>query len=192
MKSFGLCFLIHAVLLLRAEAKEATVFDVRKPIAMQANEKVFQDFYLSAGLEDGLKPGMVVEIFRVVPLYDTFQNKSVGNLDVPVAKLKIIHAQKGLSVARYHSGLSRENLPILESNFVMVGDKINLASAKMEKNRKSAENSVEEEEAKMDDASIAPSGSVSQASIPAPEISERKSVKAMPSDEGLGVRVGVQ
>ena len=48
-------------------------------------------------------------------------------------KIKIIHAQKNISVARLQNMLSRENLPLLEDNFIMVGDKLDLGSAESDK-----------------------------------------------------------
>jgi hypothetical protein len=79
-----------------------------------------------------------------LPLYDTYQNHSAGDLLLKVAKIKIIHAQKGLAVARLYAEFSREDAPLLEDNFIMVGDSVDLASATTEgkKGSKSAENEV--------------------------------------------------
>lgn len=120
---------------LSSQAEELTIFDVRKTLPMHDEEKVFRDFYVNGGTEQGLRPGMVVTVTRRVTLYDSYQNKSPGDLMVDVARVKIIHVQKGLSVARMHSDFSRSKIPLLEDDFVMVGDKLDLHTAMMDKKK---------------------------------------------------------
>lgn len=108
---------------------ELTIFDVRRTLPMSDDEKVLRDFYINGGSEQGLANGMVITVQRRLPLYDTYLNRSAGDLDLKVAKIKIIHVQKGLAVARLHSEFTRENAPLLEDNYIMVGDRLDLASA---------------------------------------------------------------
>lgn len=117
---------------------ELTIFDVRKNLAMSDTDKVYRDFYVNGGSESGIAVGMIVTVQRRMPLYDTYQNRSAGDLDLKVAKIKIIHVQKGLSVARLYSEYSRDNSPLLEDNFIMVGDRLDLATAIQEKSEKAA------------------------------------------------------
>jgi hypothetical protein len=122
-----------------AFADEITIFDVRKNLAMSDTEKVYRDFYINGGSEAGLSAGMIVTVERRMPLYDNYQNRSAGDLQLKVAKIKIIHVQKGISVARLHSEFTRENAPLLEDNFIMVGDRLDMNSATSEKDAKKAE-----------------------------------------------------
>ena len=108
---------------------ELTIFDVRKTLAMSDTDKIYRDFYINGGSEAGLSAGMVITVQRRMPLYDNYMNRSAGDLDLKVAKIKIIHVQKGLAVARLHSEFTRENAPILEDNFIMVGDRLDIGSA---------------------------------------------------------------
>lgn len=114
-----------------AHAKDATVFDVRRPIAMENDEKPPKDFYINAGANDGLKSGMIVTIQRRQSLYDPYQNKSPGDLVVTVGQLRLIHVQGDMSVARLENIEGRQNLPTIEFETIMVGDKVDLNSAKM-------------------------------------------------------------
>jgi hypothetical protein len=120
---------------------DLTVFDVRKNFPMTNGEKTFKDYYINGGAEMGIKQGMVITVNRRRALYDAYQNKSLGNLKVPVGKLKVIHVQNGVSVARLFSSFSRENIPGLEFDFILVGDQLDMASAYMSK--KSAKKSAE-------------------------------------------------
>ena len=124
---------------LPARAEEITIFDVRKTLAMSDSEKVFRDFYINAGSEAGLSLGMIITVERRMPLYDNYQNRSAGDLQLKVAKIKIIHVQKGISVARLYSEFTRDNAPLLEDNFIMVGDRLDMNSATSDKDGKRAE-----------------------------------------------------
>jgi len=123
-----------------ALADDLTIFDVRKNLPMSDNEKVFRDFYVNGGSEAGLSVGMVITVGRRMPLYDNYQNRSAGDLQLKVAKIKIIHVQKGIAVARLFSEFTRENAPLLEDNFIMVGDRLDMNTATSEKESKGANN----------------------------------------------------
>src|SRR6185437_6872406 len=47
-----------------ALAKEATVFDERRPLAMQNDQVMPKDYYINAGSNDGLKPGVILPVYR--------------------------------------------------------------------------------------------------------------------------------
>jgi hypothetical protein len=133
-----LCTFAAIFLAINAWAKEATVFDVRRPLAMENNEILPKDYFINVGEADGLKAGMTVTVFRRQSMHDPFLNKSPGDLVVVVGYLKIIHSQSDMSVARLEKVESRDNLPTLEFEAVMSGDKVDLSSAKMAP-RKSAD-----------------------------------------------------
>lgn len=126
---------LAAILLVSQAARaELTIFDVRKNLPMSDTDKVFRDFYVNGGTEAGVMRGMIITVQRRMPLYDNYQNRSAGDLDLKVAKIKIIHVQKGLSVARLHSEFDRATSPLLEDNYIMVGDRLDLATAVPDKN----------------------------------------------------------
>jgi hypothetical protein len=137
MKNLLVLLLITAPLVAKADL---TIFDVRKNLAMSDTDKVYRDFYINGGSESGLSVGMIITVQRRQPLYDSYQNRSAGDLQLKVAKIKIIHVQKGLAVARLHSEFTRDNAPILEDNFIMTGDQLDLGSATTEKEGKRADN----------------------------------------------------
>lgn len=118
-----------------------TIFEVRKTLAMSDADPVYRDFYINGGSEVGLTQGSIITVRRRIPLYDSYQNRSAGDLEVRVAKVKLVHVQRGLAVARLYSEFSREQSPLLEDNYIMVGDLLDLGSATAEKNeKKSASN----------------------------------------------------
>lgn len=113
-----------------------TIFEVRKSLAMADNDPVYRDFYVNGGSESGIAVGSIMTVRRRLPMYDSYQNRSAGELELKVAKVKVIHVQRGLSVVRLHSEFTREQSPLLEDNYIMVGDLIDLGSATSESNDK--------------------------------------------------------
>lgn len=121
--------LITVVAVAPARAQEVTVFDVRKNLPMSDDEPVYRDFYINAGSNAGIKSGMIITVIRKRALYDPYQNNNPSDLSVPVGELKVIHVQKDMSVARLHRTFDRDNMPILEFNFILVGDRLDLGTA---------------------------------------------------------------
>jgi|FLYM01.1.fsa_nt_gi hypothetical protein len=105
-----------------------TIFEVRRPIALSNDEKTLKDFYIYAGSESGIKSGVVYDVVRQVPLYDGYQNRSLGEITIKVAQVKVIYVDKNVAVARYHQEFSRENLPVLLENHILLGDLVDVAS----------------------------------------------------------------
>jgi hypothetical protein len=98
---------------------------------MENGETPEKDYFINAGENDGLKRGMLVMVNRRQALYDQYQNKSPGDLVVIVGQLRIIHVQGEISVARLEKLMSRDNMPTLDFDAVMMGDKVDLNTAKM-------------------------------------------------------------
>lgn len=126
---FVFIFLVCLLLTEASRAAEVIIFDSRRPIAMSNTEKPAKDFYLNAGSEMGLKTGVILTVQRRVPLYNTVTNSSAGDLQLVVGKVKIIHVQNRLSVARLVNESKKEDTPILEDAFLLIGDHVDLGSA---------------------------------------------------------------
>lgn len=136
--ALGLSSLLHTEF---AQAQDLSIFDSRRPIAMSKADKTYRDFYINGGIEHGMKKGMILTVRRRITLYDSYRANSPIEIMIDVGRVKIIHAQKGLSVAREYSKFSRKSKTVLEDDFIMVGDKIDMATALMETQmkRKSAD-----------------------------------------------------
>lgn len=105
------------------------IFDVRRSLPLEPDEPVYHDFYINTGPESGLKKGMFVTVVRQLPVHDPILNKQQATLSVTVGKLQVLQVERGITVARLNSELPDEERPVLEFEAVMIGDKIDLASA---------------------------------------------------------------
>lgn len=128
--------IIVAILLFfgfRTFAKDVYIFDAKRQLSLNPGEIKPKDFYINAGTESGLKPNVIVTVSRRQSLYDPYQNKAAGDILVPVAEIRILYSQDGLSVARLEKMFDRGFLPALEFDGIMVGDRLDLSSAKSRK-----------------------------------------------------------
>ena len=117
-----------------------SIFEVRRRVSLKNGEVTPKDYYINGGRESGLKPGMIVKVHRQQALYDSYQNKSPGDMQIPVGELKILYVQKGISVAREHSMFDRNKFPVLEDDYLMIGDVVDISSARSDKKNQSSQN----------------------------------------------------
>lgn len=112
-----------------AMANDISIIDVRRNIPLSDDEPSYQDFYINAGTEDGLKKNLVVNVFRPTNIRDTSGAQSFGEIQIPVAQVRILAAYPKISVAREYKILPREENPMLEQPAIMNGDRIDLKNS---------------------------------------------------------------
>jgi len=125
-------FLLFTFQAVKAFGKDFHVIEVRKNLQLKEGDPILHDYYLNAGSQQGLKVGMVVKIIRKIPVHDQYQNQAQDDLILPVAKLKIIHTEPNISVARVQAYVAGDRTPILDYRSVMMGDRIDILSATMD------------------------------------------------------------
>jgi hypothetical protein len=133
MKNFFIILILILVVKVMAAESAVSVIDVRRSLPMEPSEKSTREFYLNAGSDMGLKVGAYVDVIRFLQVQDPTANKQMGVLKVPIGKLKIIHVEKGLSVARTESELSNNERPVVEYETIMIGDQIDMSSISTQK-----------------------------------------------------------
>ena len=130
----GLANVIFSFLIAQSAAAELVIIDARKTLRLSDGDPVYHDYYVAGGSERGLAENQIMTVIRKLPLYDSYEHHSVGSLHLKVAKVKIIHVEHGLSVARLQAEISRENSPLLEDNFILVGDSLEAGGSDEAKN----------------------------------------------------------
>jgi hypothetical protein len=107
-----------------ASAGEARVVDVRRNITLADDEKIYKDYYINAGSENGYKKGQILTASRKLKVRDASGSSDLGEMMVPVGELKIIATYEKVSVAREVKLFDRSELPVLEQKAIMTGDTI--------------------------------------------------------------------
>lgn len=124
-----------------AQNPEMMVIDVRKNIPLADTDPVYKDFYINAGLENGLKKHQVITVVRKFSIRDSTGAQTYGELVVPVGRLKLISVQNRVAVAREFNLISREDEPMLEQIGLMVGDRLDLTDSFIDNKKGSAKKS---------------------------------------------------
>lgn len=105
------------------ESKDFMVYSVYRALDMgNPGETPQKDYYINIGTKHGVRAGAVLEVLRKIPTYDLVSKKFHNDLTFPIARVKIIHAESGSSIARMEKLLPIETTPSVTPRAVMVGD----------------------------------------------------------------------
>jgi hypothetical protein len=119
-----LFFILAAAATAQAHPSDFIVFDVRKTLPLHDGETVYRDYYVNIGTEIGVKDGSILAVYRRIPVVDVYRNKAQGDLIVPVGHLRVIHTQKSMSVCRLASRANESQVPVVDYEAVMMGDRV--------------------------------------------------------------------
>jgi hypothetical protein len=133
MKLIKKSFLTLAVLAMvgaagtQSHATDFIVMSVVRDFPMKLGETTYKDFYINAGSNNGLRKGLLLEAVRKMPAYDNMNSKLGGDTSIKIAKLRLIHVDKNISVARLVKFYEKETTPLAAIDSVMIGDFIEVA-----------------------------------------------------------------
>jgi hypothetical protein len=107
-----------------ASADEISIFEVRRNIPLSDTDPVYKDFYVKNGDSAKLKKNQVYTVTRKVTLRDASGSQVMGEIQSPVGQLKIIAVYGKIAVAREVKVFTREDLPMLDNPWFMIGDSL--------------------------------------------------------------------
>ena len=107
-------------------AGEHKVLGIRTDFPMADGQPLFRDVYVNMGTNQGVKAGSTLDAYRVITTVDEINQKMGRNISFKIAKLKVIHAESDLAVARVTQFLPPESTPIGSYTNVMVGDEVEI------------------------------------------------------------------
>lgn len=129
-------FTLFLTFSLRTLAEEMSIFEVHRNIPLADNDPIYKDFYIKGNEASGLKKNLVVQVNRKMTLRDASGSQVMGEVVAPVGQLKIIAVYGKIAVAREYKNYSREDLPMLETPWFMIGDSIELKDSFLDKSAK--------------------------------------------------------
>lgn len=103
---------------------QARIIAVRRELALNAADAAAapQDIVLNAGTENGLDEGMVLSVARSVPILDPYRENQQKQLEIEFAKVRVIHAQPNLAIARLDKIDSIRKGLAVGTRAVLIGD----------------------------------------------------------------------
>lgn len=111
-----------------ALALKFRVVAVRRELGLTNAEMAMspQDLIINGGSTEGLSKGMVLNVVRKVAIIDPYLDNQQKELEIPFAKVKVIHTQDNLAVARIQSIDSAYEGPGVGVRGVLIGDYLSL------------------------------------------------------------------
>ena len=108
----------------KANANEIAIFEVRRNIPLSDTDPVYKDFYVKGPDNSKLKKNQIYTVTRKVTMRDSTGSQVMGEIQAPVGQLKIIAVYGKIAVAREVKIFTREDLPMLDNPWFMIGDSL--------------------------------------------------------------------
>lgn len=100
------------------------VFGIRSDFVLNDGAPQYRDVYVNMGTDQGIKVGSVLDAFRTLTTVDEINQRTGKNISFRIAKLKVIHAEGSIAVARVIQVMPPESTPVGTYTNVMVGDQV--------------------------------------------------------------------
>ena len=114
-------------------AADFRVYSVYRAVGLGGSEETPQkDYYISMGTAHGLQKGSLLQVTRRVASYDLLAERLYRDVTIPVALIKVIHAESMSAIARLEKVMPSDLAPAASPRAVMVGDLVEFPSEKKE------------------------------------------------------------
>lgn len=87
-------------------------------------ERPKTDYFINMGARSGVLRGDVVEARRNTPSYDLLNRRLFKDMSFPIARMRIIHVERSMAVARLIRILPADETPSITPAAVMIGDSV--------------------------------------------------------------------
>ncbi len=89
-------------------------------------EIIRKNYYINMGKSQGVKKESVVDVFRIVSVQNSYDNKARVNYKVKIGELKVLHASDEAAIATLNEYEKEDATPIFELPQFMVGDHVSI------------------------------------------------------------------
>ncbi len=102
----------------------ARVIGVRRELGLSDEEsnKAARDVILNAGTDNGMSEGLVLNVFRKIPVLDPYKDNQQSELEIEFAEVKILHVQNDVYIARVQKIKSIDSGAAVGIRAILVGD----------------------------------------------------------------------
>ena len=108
-------------------ARDYIIYSIAQDISMGVpNEKIKKNYYINMGLQQGLKTGTLVDVFRIISMNDPYEAKKRYDHKVKVGELKVLHSEQDTAITVFNNFEEGEEIPYFEIRNFMIGDRVNV------------------------------------------------------------------
>lgn len=106
-------------------ARDHLIYSVVEDLPMgYENEVLRRNYYVNMGENQGVTPGTVLSVFRVISKSNPYDNKKRINYKIPIGELEVLHSEDNSAVATIKKLHLTAKDPIFEINNFMIGDHV--------------------------------------------------------------------
>ena len=109
-----------------AQAADYVVYGMYRPLDLgNSGEAPQKDYYINMGSRQGVRVGDTLEVLRRVSTYDLQTEKLYADILFPFARIKVIHVENGVAVARLDKVSPADKTPgspVMSTRGIMIGD----------------------------------------------------------------------
>ena len=122
---YGYVFVIMNILAFSATslAEEFNVYQVYRAVDLgESDVSPPKDIFINMGSQQGIKKGSILDVYRKISSFDNLTQKHMGDSMIPVGRVKVIHVDDKIAIARADKFVSVDQEPALLPQAVMIGD----------------------------------------------------------------------
>ncbi len=104
---------------------QANVIHVSMTLRMKSTDPIApRDYYIDVGSRDGVKPGDVLTVSRLVAVPNSMWQGPMRAMQVPIAEVQVTYAGDSSSITRVIRRPAAQLMAQLEYSQIMVGDEV--------------------------------------------------------------------
>ena len=104
---------------------DTVVYGVHRALDLGGKgERPKTDYFINMGARSGVVKGDIIEARRNTPSYDLLNRRLYKDMSYPIARMRIIHVERSMAVARLLRMLPADETPSITPAAVMIGDSV--------------------------------------------------------------------
>jgi hypothetical protein len=128
LQSIIIVIIVTLLFIPTAISRDYVVYSIAHELPMgdKPPEKLRKNYYLNIGRDDGVKPGIIMDVFRIISRTDQYREKKRFTHKVKIGALKILHSEESTSIAKIEKLYTGEDFPLFDIESVMIGDHVSI------------------------------------------------------------------
>lgn len=119
--------LVMLLFIFTAQARDHLIYSVAEDLPMgEENEVLRRNYYINIGTNQGVTPGTILSVYRIISKMNPYDNKKRINYKIPIGQLEVVHSEDEASVATIKKLHMSVKDPIFEINNFMIGDHVSV------------------------------------------------------------------
>lgn len=108
-----------------ALARDHVIYSISHEIPMgYENENLKKNYYMNIGGNQGIKPGTIIDVYRIISNTNPYNDRKRINHKVKIGEISILHADDEASIGKVKSLYNSDDYPLFDIKDFMIGDHV--------------------------------------------------------------------